>query len=411
MKDQVNPFKAIVYFFTLIIGIVASHPQGIFICSVVYHNRTRKSQQVIVRYRNLCIPIVSLQISIELLVDRKRWFFPRHEFLFHVLFFSKVANLLSQIVTILYASRPTINRFTLETILQLKGLTKKFGSLTAVNNLSFDIQKGNVYGILGPNGSGKSTTLGMVLNVVNPTSGSFNWFDGTLNTHEALKKVGAIIESPNFYPSMSAEDNLKLVCKIKGVHSSRIDEVLEIVNLLDRKKDHFKNYSLGMKQRLAIASALLNDPEILILDEPTNGLDPQGIHQIREIMKKIASEGMTILLASHLLDEVEKVCTHVVVIRKGVKLYSGHVDEMNATHGFFELKSESNSELKEFLEAHPAIGSYEEDDAKVIKAILSKPYSAQLLNQESFDKNIILTHLVQRKETLEEQFLKLTKEQ
>jgi len=299
----------------------------------------------------------------------------------------------------------------LETILQLKGLTKKFGSLAAVNNLSFDIKKGNVYGILGPNGSGKSTTLGMVLNVVNPTSGSFNWFDGTLNTHEALKKVGAIIESPNFYPSMSAEDNLKLVCKIKGLHTSRIDEVLQTVNLLDRKKDHFKSYSLGMKQRLAIASALLNDPEILILDEPTNGLDPQGIHQIREIMKKIASEGMTILLASHLLDEVEKVCTHVVVIQKGVKLYSGPVDEMNATHGFFELKSESNSELKVFLENHPAIESYEEGETDIIKAILSKPYSAQSLNQESFDKNIVLTHLVQRKETLEEQFLKLTKEQ
>jgi ABC-2 type transport system ATP-binding protein len=326
-------------------------------------------------------------------------------------FFSKVANLLSQIVTILYASRPTINQLTLETILQLKGLSKKFGSLTAVNNLSFDIQKGNVYGILGPNGSGKSTTLGMVLNVVNPTSGSFNWFDGTLNTHEALKKVGAIIESPNFYPSMSAEDNLELVCKIKGLHTSRIDEVLETVNLVDRKKDHFKSYSLGMKQRLAIASALLNDPEILILDEPTNGLDPQGIHQIREIMKRIASEGMTILLASHLLDEVEKVCTHVVVIRKGVKLYSGPVDEMNATHGFFELKSESNSELKVFLENHPAIESFEESETEIIKAILSKPYSAQLLNQESFDKDIILTHLVQRKETLEEQFLKLTKEQ
>ena len=311
----------------------------------------------------------------------------------------------------LYASRLIINQLTLETILQLKGLTKKFGSLTAVNNLSFDIQKGNVYGILGPNGSGKSTTLGIVLNVVNPTSGSFNWFDGTLNTHEALKKVGAIIESPNCYPSMSAEDNLKLVCKIKGIHTSRIDEVLETVNLLDRKKDHFKSYSLGMKQRLAIASALLNDPEILILDEPTNGLDPQGIHQIREIMKKIASEGMTILLASHLLDEVEKVCTHVVVIRKGVKLYSGPVDEMNATHGFFELKSESDSELKVFLENHPAIESYEKGETDIIKAILSKPYSAQLLNQESFDKDIVLTHLVQRKETLEEQFLKLTKEQ
>lgn len=299
----------------------------------------------------------------------------------------------------------------METILKLKDLTKKFGNLTAVDALTFSIQKGNVYGILGPNGSGKSTTLGMVLNVVNPTSGSFEWFDGNLNTHDALKKVGAIIESPNFYPSMSAEDNLKLVCKIKGVNYSRIDSVLEIVNLQDRKKDHFKSYSLGMKQRLAIASALLNDPEILILDEPTNGLDPQGIHQIREIIKKIAADGMTILLASHLLDEVEKVCSHVVVIRNGKKLYAGPVDELSATHGFFELKSDNNDELKSFLESHTAIESYDELDNRLYKAILAKPYEAKSLNKECFEQNIILTHLVKRKETLEEQFLKLTKNQ
>ncbi|NEV94850.1 ATP-binding cassette domain-containing protein [Psychroflexus sp. YR1-1] len=299
----------------------------------------------------------------------------------------------------------------MKTILKLKELTKKFGSLTAVDALTFDIQKGNVYGILGPNGSGKSTTLGMVLNVVNPSSGSFEWFGGDMNTHEALKKVGAIIESPNFYPSMSAEDNLKLVCKIKGVNYSRIDDVLEIVNLHDRKKDHFKSYSLGMKQRLAIASALLNDPEILILDEPTNGLDPQGIHQIREIIKKIAADGMTILLASHLLDEVEKVCSHVVVIRKGVKLYAGPVDELNATHGFFELKSEQKDKLKSFLATHSAIERYDEEDNDLIKAILAQPYEAKFLNQECFEKGILLTHLVKRKETLEEQFLKLTKNQ
>lgn len=299
----------------------------------------------------------------------------------------------------------------METILKLKALTKKFGSLTAVNNLSFTIQKGHVYGILGPNGSGKSTTLGMVLNVVNPTSGSFDWFDGSLSTHEALKKVGAIIESPNFYPSMSAEDNLKLVCKIKGVSYQNIDKVLDTVKLLDRKRDPFKSYSLGMKQRLAIASALLNNPEILILDEPTNGLDPEGIHQIREIIKKIAADGMTILLASHLLDEVEKVCSHVIVIRKGVKLYAGPVDEMNATHGFFELKSESNDKLKTFLKNHSAIEHFEEDENGLLKAILSKPYEANLLNKESFDQDIVLTHLVKRKETLEEQFLELTKDQ
>ncbi|MEL6484409.1 MAG: ATP-binding cassette domain-containing protein, partial [Bacteroidota bacterium] len=166
------------------------------------------------------------------------------------------------------------------TILNVDGLTKKFGHLVAVNQLSFTIEKGNVYGILGPNGSGKSTTLGIILNVVNRTSGSFEWFNGTSSTHEALKKVGAIIERPNFYPYMTAVQNLKLVCKIKEVSDDKISEKLELVGLLDRQHSKFRTYSLGMKQRLAIASALLNDPEILILDEPTNGLDPQGIHPI-----------------------------------------------------------------------------------------------------------------------------------
>ena len=184
----------------------------------------------------------------------------------------------------------------METILNVNHLTKKFHFLTAVNDVSFTITKGNVYGILGPNGSGKSTTLGMVLNVVNQTSGSFTWFEGTTTTHQALKKVGAIIERPNFYPYMSAEQNLKLVCKIKEVPTEKIHEKLELVGLLDRKDSKFRTYSLGMKQRLAIASALLNDPEILILDEPTNGLDPQGIHQIRNLIKKIAGMGTTILL-------------------------------------------------------------------------------------------------------------------
>ena len=169
----------------------------------------------------------------------------------------------------------------METILTIENLTKKFGRLTAVDNLSFSIEKGNVYGILGPNGSGKSTTLGIVLNVVNKTSGSFSWFGGDVSTHNALKKVGAIIERPNFYPYMTAKQNLELVCKIKGVATTQVQKTLDTVGLLDRQDDTFKGFSLGMKQRLAIASALLNTPEILILDEPTNGLDPQGIHQIR----------------------------------------------------------------------------------------------------------------------------------
>jgi ABC-2 type transport system ATP-binding protein len=295
----------------------------------------------------------------------------------------------------------------LEKILTVSNLTKKFGYLTAVKDLSFTIEKGNVYGILGPNGSGKSTTLGMVLNVVNTTNGTFSWFDGSTSTHEALKKVGAIIERPNFYPYMTAVQNLRLVCKIKEVPYSKIDEKLQLVGLWDRRNSTFKTYSLGMKQRLAIASALLNDPEILILDEPTNGLDPQGIHQIREIIKKVASRGTTILLASHLLDEVEKVCTHVVILRKGEKLYSGKVDGMMASFGFFELKSNDLDSLSRILEEDKRFGKTERANG-ILTVFLNEEMDADELNTMLFGKGIVLSHLVKRKESLEEQFLTLT---
>ena len=295
----------------------------------------------------------------------------------------------------------------METILSIKNLDKKYGNVHAVNNLSFDIKKGNVYGILGPNGSGKSTTLGIILNVVNRTSGEFSWFDGNLSTHDALKKVGAIIERPNFYPYMSAVQNLQLICKIKGVSHDKIEEKLKVVNLFDRKDSKFKTYSLGMKQRLAIASALLNDPEILILDEPTNGLDPQGIHEIRQIIKKIAKNGTTILLASHLLDEVEKVCSHVLIIRNGVKLYSGRVDEMTTSNGFFELNSENNEFLINSLKKHPSIGNIKEENGHII-ALLNNELSSSEINKFLFENNITLSHLVKRKPSLEQQFLDLT---
>jgi ABC-2 type transport system ATP-binding protein len=299
----------------------------------------------------------------------------------------------------------------LETILSLKNLDKKFGSVHAVNNLSFDIQKGNVYGILGPNGSGKSTTLGIILNVVNRTSGEFSWFDGRLSTHDALKKVGAIIERPNFYPYMTASQNLKLICKIKGVSYDMIEEKLKTVNLYERRNSKFKTFSLGMKQRLAIASALLNDPEILILDEPTNGLDPQGIHEIRQIIKEIAKTGTTILLASHLLDEVEKVCSHVVVIRNGIKLYSGRVDELTASNGFFEMKVDTEEDkLIEILKNHPSISvvKKEEEDGNLLIATLTDELKASEINAFLFEKGIHLSHLVKRKPSLEQQFLSLT---
>ena len=299
----------------------------------------------------------------------------------------------------------------MNTILTLKNLTKKFGPLTAVDNLTFTIEKGNVYGILGPNGSGKSTTLGMVLNVVNKTSGDFHWFDGKDSTHNALKKVGAIIEHPNFYPYMTAKQNLDLVCKIKNVTNAKVEEKLEIVGLLDRKDHKFKTFSLGMKQRLAIASALLNDPEILILDEPTNGLDPQGIHQIREIIRKIAAMGTTILLASHLLDEVEKVCSHVIIIRNGVMLYAGDVDDMNASFGYVELKAKNEELLIETLKSHDWFEKVKVDEETgLTKANLTHTIEAEELNTMLFEKGIVLSHLVKRKESLEQQFLELTKQ-
>ena len=296
----------------------------------------------------------------------------------------------------------------METILSLKNLDKKYGHVHAVNNLSFDIEKGNVYGILGPNGSGKSTTLGIILNVVNRTSGEFSWFDGALTTHQALKKVGAIIERPNFYPYMTATQNLALICKIKGISTDKIDEKLQVVNLFERRNSKFRTFSLGMKQRLAIASALLNDPEILILDEPTNGLDPQGIHEIRQIIQKIAKDGTTILLASHLLDEVEKVCSHVVVIRNGIKLYSGRVDEMTASNGLLELKVEGNEgALISLLETHPAISKVAKEHETII-ATLNTDISSSEINKYLFEKGIALSHLVKRKPSLEQQFLDLT---
>ncbi len=295
----------------------------------------------------------------------------------------------------------------METILSIKNLYKNYGKVKAVKDVSLEIQKGNVYGILGPNGSGKSTTLGIVLNVVNKTSGEYSWFGGTTQTHDALKKVGAIIERPNFYPYMTAKENLELVCKIKGINYSKVQEKLAIVGLEERQDSKFRTFSLGMKQRLAIASALLNDPEILILDEPTNGLDPQGIHQIRDIIKFIATQGTTILLASHLLDEVEKVCTHVLVLRKGEILYTGLVDGMSKNASFVELQHEDLKILTDALESYPEKESYTIIDGKV--HLFSKSLiNPSEINKYLVSKNIFVNHLVVRKHSLEEQFLELT---
>lgn len=297
----------------------------------------------------------------------------------------------------------------MEKILSVKNLTKKFKRVV-VNNISFDVEKGNVYGLLGPNGSGKSTTFGMLLSTINPTSGDWFWFGKKGTNSETLKRIGAIIEQPNFYPYLSAETNLKIVAEIKGAPISRIDEVLTTVGLINRKKDTFKSYSLGMKQRLSIASSLLNNPEVLILDEPTNGLDPEGIIQIREIIGSIAKQGITIIIASHLLDEIEKICSHVIVLKEGNAIYSGPVGEITNNTGFFELKADNNTALITILEELQWFTSVKvEGDLVKAQVRDDASISASLLNQKLAEKGIFLSHLAKKKQSLETQFLDLVK--
>ena len=297
----------------------------------------------------------------------------------------------------------------MRTILEVNNLSKRFGKIQAVNSISFKVEKGNVYGLLGPNGSGKSTTLGILLSTINPSEGSWSWFEKNGTTPEDLKKIGAIIEHPNFYTYLSAEKNLKIVCEIKGASYDRIDQVLELVGLLERKKYAFSTFSLGMKQRLAIASAMLNEPEVLILDEPTNGLDPEGIIQIREIIKKIASTGTTIILASHLLDEVEKVCSHVIILKKGVSLYCGTVEGITNKNGHFILKSNDLSILNQELRNIGYFSDLQMENGFLI-AHLKEDIDGSLLNQKLLEKGIVLSHLSKEKQTLENRFLELVKQ-
>lgn len=295
-----------------------------------------------------------------------------------------------------------------QVILSLNSLTKKFGRLVAVDNLSLTVEKGKVYGLLGPNGSGKSTTLGMILNTINPTYGEYSWYEGELTTQQALKRIGAIIERPNFYPYLTAIQNLKLVCKIKQCSTNRIEEVLQFVDLWDRRNSKFKTFSLGMKQRLAIASSLINQPEMLILDEPTNGLDPAGIHKIRSLIKEIGMQGTTILLASHLLDEVEKVCTDVIILKNGVKYYQGPVKDLAPSHGYLEIVSDDLLALKKCLESYPSINQISRERDKLVITLKSDLDTTSLI-QELSKQNIYVTHIVRRVPTLEERFLELTK--
>jgi len=293
------------------------------------------------------------------------------------------------------------------TVLEINNLTKTYGRITAVKDLSLTIPKGSVFGILGPNGSGKTTTLGIILDVINRTSGSYLWF-GQEGNNEVRKRIGAILETPIFYPYLSAVKNLEIVAEIKQASFSNIDPVLKKVELFERRNDKYRTYSLGMKQRLSIASALLCDPEVMILDEPTNGLDPQGIAEIRQLIKQIALEGKTIILASHLLDEVQKVCSDFCVLKRGSLIYVGKVEEVSA--GIIQVEVRSQSEgLEEALNAFDGISKVERELQGYV-ATLTEGKDAADLNRYLHEKGISLNYLVTQKKSLEKQFLELLAE-
>ncbi|RED99455.1 ABC transporter ATP-binding protein [Marinoscillum furvescens] len=292
-------------------------------------------------------------------------------------------------------------------ILELNGLTKQYGKLLAVNELNLQIQQGQVYGILGPNGSGKTTTLGMILDVVAPSSGDYRWFGG-MSPIKARQQIGAILETPCFYPYMTAEQNLRISAHIKECSAAKISEVLKQVGLFERRKDKFKTYSLGMKQRLSIGAALLADPPVLILDEPTNGLDPEGIAEIRTLIQEIAQQGKTIILASHLLDEVQKVCTHFCILKNGNKVHEGLVNDITGTTRQIRITSQDLSLLKTTLQQHPGLSNLATDGPELIADLQPGTTTADI-NRFCFEQGITLSKLQPVNRTLEQEFLTILK--
>jgi len=231
-------------------------------------------------------------------------------------------------------------------VLTVENLRKDYGRIQALKGVSFSVPEGAVFGILGPNGSGKTTLLGLITDILKPTAGSYKLFNEEPNESHR-RQMGTFLETPNFYHYLSAVRNLRISAAIKQRGGDDIDRVIEVVNLTQRKDSRFSTYSLGMKQRLAIASCLLGNPNVLILDEPTNGLDPVGIAETRELIKKLHQQGKTIIMASHLLDEVEKVCTHVAILKKGELIAAGHVNDILANEDIVEISAADMNKLQQ----------------------------------------------------------------
>lgn len=292
-------------------------------------------------------------------------------------------------------------------VLSIRDIRKDYGRITALKGVSFEVPEGAVFGVLGPNGSGKTTLLGILLDVLQANQGSFEWFGGMANP-AARKQIGALLETPNFYHYLSATDNLKINAAIKGRGADDIDRVLELVKLSHRKHSPFSTYSLGMKQRLAIANALLGHPKVLVLDEPTNGLDPEGIAEIRELILELKQQGLTIIIASHLLDEIEKVCTHVAVLKLGTLLASGQVEDVFRNEDLLEISATDLTQLQQVISAMPGVIQVI-NGVHALKLVLDPSVQAADVNRYCFEKGILLNRIYLKKKSLETQFMELTR--
>lgn len=292
-------------------------------------------------------------------------------------------------------------------ILSIQHLYKNYGSVAALKGVSFDVPEASVFGILGPNGSGKTTLLGILLDVLHADSGSFQWFGGMPAT-TARKQLGTLLETPNFYHYLSAVRNLEINAAIKERGVDDISRVLELVGLTQRKDSKFSTFSLGMKQRLAIAAALLGRPKVLVLDEPTNGLDAAGIAEIRDMIITLSKQGITIIIASHLLDEIEKVCTHVAVLKQGVLLGSGDLRSVFQSEDWLEIAAADLVSLQQALTGWQGIKEIL-PNGHVLRLVLDKNTHPADVNRYCFEKGISLTHINMKKKSLETQFMELTK--
>ena len=292
-------------------------------------------------------------------------------------------------------------------LVETRGLTKRYGNrITAVDDLDLTIERGEVYGFLGPNGAGKTTTLRMLLGLIKPSSGTATVLGEEPGTPAGLARVGALVESPSFYPYLSGRDNLRVMARYSGVALSRVEEVLRQVELSGRASDKFKKYSLGMKQRLGVATALLKDPELLVLDEPANGLDPKGMADMRAIIRKIRGEGKTVLLSSHLLGEVEQICDRIGVILKGKLVAERTMEELRGREGGLLVRAEPLEEAERVVKNLPRI-----EEARVVDEMLQltvDPARAAEINAGLVNAGVRVSELRPLERSLEEMFLELT---